>query len=45
MSVTKIGIFTTVLLSIASALQADSFTVVFGSFVNKENAQNRKAEL
>ena len=45
MSVTKIGIFTTVLLSISSAVQADSFAVVFGSFVNKENAQNRKAEL
>ena len=45
MPVTRIVIFATLILLLPSSIRADSFSVIFGSFVNKEFAEERKAHL
>ena len=45
MPVTRIVIFATLILLMPSSIRADSFAVIFGSFVNKEFAEERKTQL
>ena len=45
MPVTRVVIFATLILLLPSSVRADSFAVIFGSFVNKEFAEKRKAQL
>ena len=45
MSVTRIVIFATLILLLPPSIRADSFAVIFGSFVNKEFAEERKKQL
>ena len=45
MLVTRIVIFATLLLLLSSSIRADSFAVIFGSFVNQEFAKDRKTQL
>ena len=45
MSVTRIVIFATSILLLPLSIRADSFAVIFGSFVNKEFAEERKPQL
>ncbi len=45
MSVTRIVVFATSILFLPSSIRADSFAVIFGSFVNKEFAEERKMHL
>ena len=45
MLVTRIVIFAALLLLLSSSIRADSFAVIFGSFVNQEFAEDRKTQL
>ena len=45
MLVTRIVIFAALLLLLSSSIRADSFAVIFGSFVNQEFAKDRKTQL
>ena len=45
MPVTRIVIFAMLILLMPSSIRADSFAVIFGSFVNKEFAEERKTQL
>ena len=45
MLVTRIVIFAALLLLLSSSIRADSFAVIFGSFVNHEFAKDRKTQL
>ena len=45
MSVTRIVIFATSILLLPLSIRADSFAVIFGSFVNKKFAEERKMQL
>ena len=45
MPVTMVVIFATLISLLPSSIRANSFAVIFGSFVNKEFAEERKAHL
>ncbi len=45
MPVNRIVIFATIIFLLPSSIKADSFAVIFGSFVNKEFAAERKTQL